>query len=292
MLELMAPAKLNLTLEILARGENGFHEIRSVAQTINLYDTIRFCLGESIDFSCSDADWVASESLIARTVNLLREAVGCSRGVLIEVEKRIPLLSGLSGDSSDAAATLCGLNRLWELGLSREELLGLAARLGSDVTFFLYGGTALLEGRGEAVTSLPPFPHNWVVLVLPPVPRMPGKTARLYSGIRAGHYSDGSITDRLVACLNHGGEKPSAFLFNVFDEVAPGSFPGLESYRQQFLEAGAPEVHLAGSGPVLFSLVGDRTVAEAICRRLSRLGLRHYLTDTTAVSGVTRTECL
>ncbi|MDD4984444.1 MAG: 4-(cytidine 5'-diphospho)-2-C-methyl-D-erythritol kinase [Dehalococcoidales bacterium] len=285
MLELMAPAKLNLTLEVLARGENGFHEIRSVAQTISLCDTIRFRPGESIEFSCSDADWVASESLIARAINLLREAVvGCSRGVLIEVEKRIPLLSGLSGDSSDAAATLCGLNRLWELGLSQETLLGLAARLGSDVTFFLYGGTALLEGRGEAVTSLPPFPHNWVVLVLPPVPRMPGKTARLYSGIRAGHYSDGSITDRLVAWLNRGGGMTSPFLFNVFDEVAPDSFPGLESYRQRFLEAGAPEVHLAGSGPVLFSLVRDRAGAEAICQHLNRLGLKHYLTDTIPAS--------
>ncbi len=292
MLELMAPAKLNLTLEILARGENGFHEIRSVAQTINLCDTIRFRLGESVEFSCSDADWVASESLVSRTVNLLREAVGCSRGVLIEVEKRIPLLSGLSGDSSDAAAALRGLNRLWELGLSQEELLGLAARLGSDVTFFLYGGTALLEGRGEAVTSLPPFPHNWVVLVLPPVPRMPGKTARLYSGIRESHYSDGSITDRLVACLNQGGGIPSSLLFNVFDEVAPGSFPGLESYRQQFLEAGAPEVHLAGSGPVLFSLVRDRVGAEEICQHLSELGLKHYLTDTMVAFEGTGTELL
>jgi len=282
MIEVLAPAKLNLTLEVLARRVNGFHEIRSVAQTINLCDTLRFRLSDSTRFSCADIDWSAAESLIARTVNLLREAVGCSKGALIEVDKRIPLLSGLSGDSSDAAATLCGLNRLWGLGLSQEELLGLAARLGSDVTFFLYGGTALLEGRGEAVTSLPPFPHTWVVLVLPPVPRMPGKTARLYGGIRASHYSDGSVTDRLVACLTKGGEAAPSFLFNVFDEVAPGSFSDLELCWQQFLEAGAREVHLAGSGPVLFSLVRDRARAEEICHRLSKLGLKPYLTDTLA----------
>jgi len=282
MLEVLAPAKLNLTLEILAKRENGFHEIRSVAQTINLCDTLRFRLSDSTRFSCADADWSAAESLITRTVNLLREAVGCSKGALIEVDKHIPLLSGLSGDSSDAAATLCGLNRLWGLGLSQEDLLGLAARLGSDVAFFLYGGTALLEGRGEAVTPLPPFPHTWVVLVLPPVPRMPGKTARLYSGIRASHYSDGSITDRLVACLTKNDEVAPSFLFNVFDEVAPGSFSDLELCWQQFLGAGAREVHLAGSGPVLFSLVRDRTRAEEICHRLSKLGLKPYLTDTMA----------
>jgi len=285
MLEVMAPAKLNLTLEVLAKRENGFHEIRSVAQTINLCDTLRFRLSDSTRFSCADTDWSATESLIAKAVSLLREAAGCSKGALIEVDKRIPLLSGLSGDSSDAAATLCGLNRLWGLGLSQEELLGLAARLGSDVAFFLHGGTALLEGRGEAVTSLPPFPHTWVVLVLPPVSRMPGKTARLYSSIRARHYSDGSATDRLVACLTKGGEAGPPFLFNVFEEVAPGGFSDLELYWQQFLGAGAREVHLAGSGPALFSLVRDRARAEEICHRLSKLGLKSYLTDTLADSG-------
>jgi len=285
MLEVLAPAKLNLTLEVIARREDGFHEIRSVAQTINLYDTLRFRLSDSTRFSCADTDWSAAESLIAKAVALLREAAACSKGVLIEIDKCIPLLSGLSGDSSDAAATLCGLNRLWGLGLSHDDLLGLAARLGSDVAFFLYGGTALLEGRGEAVTPLPPFPHTWVVLVLPPVSRMLGKTARLYGGIRVSHYSDGSITDRLVACLTKGGEAVPSFLFNVFEEVAPGIFSDLELCWQQFLGAGAREVHLAGSGPVLFSLVRDRILAEEICHRLSKLGLKPYLTDTLADSG-------
>jgi len=270
MLEVMAPAKLNLTLEVLAKRENGFHEIRSVAQTINLCDTLRFRLSDSTRVSCADTDWSAAESLIAKAVSLLREAAGCSKGVLIEVDKRIPLLSGLSGDSSDAAATLCGLNRLWGLGLSQGELLGLAARLGSDVAFFLHGGTALLEGRGEAVTSLPPFPHTWVVLVLPPVSRMPG----------------------LVACLTKGGEAGPPFLFNVFEEVAPGGFSDLELYWQQFLGAGAREIHLAGSGPALFSLVRDRARAKEICHRLSKLGLKPYLTDTLADSGNIRIKRL
>ena len=285
MLEVLAPAKLNLTLEVLAKREDGFHEIRSVVQTINLCDTLRFRLSDSTRFSCADTGWSATESLIAKAVALLREAVGCSKGVLIEVDKRIPLLSGLSGDSSDAAATLYGLNRLWRLGLSQEDLLGLAARLGSDVAFFLYGGTALLEGRGEAVTPLPPFPYTWVVLVLPSVSRMPGKTARLYSGIKVSHYSDGSITDRLVDYLTEGGELGLSFLFNVFEEVAPGIFSDLELCWQQFLGAGAREVHLAGSGPVLFSLVRDRARAEEIYHRLNKLGLKPYLTDTLAGSG-------
>jgi len=198
------------------------------------------------------------------------------------VDKRIPLVSGLSGDSSDAAATLCGLNRLWGLGLSPKELRGLAAQLGSDVPFFLYGGTALLEGRGEIVTPLPPSLHMWVVLMLPPVPRVPGKTARLYAGIRSNHYTEGQITDRLVTQLTGGGDVAPLNLFNVFDAVAFNSFTGLEVYWQQFLEAGALEVHLAGSGPALFTLTPDKAQAEKIYRHLQEQGLESYLVETLA----------
>ncbi len=145
---LQAPAKLNLTLEVLAKRRDGFHEIRSVIQTINLCDSLRFQLSQNIEFNSDQSDWVSEESLVSKAASLLQEVTGCGKGATIEVSKRIPLLSGLGGDSSDAAATLCGLNKLWGLGLSQDKLLELATRLGSDVAFFLYGGTALVEGRG------------------------------------------------------------------------------------------------------------------------------------------------
>ena len=305
MLTVLAPAKLNLTLEVLAKRPDGFHEIRSVIQAINLCDSLGFRLSQSIEFHCADPNWVPAESLVAKAANLLQKTTGCSKGVTIEVNKRIPLVSGLSGDSSDAAATLRGLNKLWGLGLSLPELLELAAQLGSDVAFFLYGGTALVKGRGEMVTPLPLLSHMWVVLMLPPVPRMRGKTGQLYASLKPSHYTRGEITDRLVALLTGRslkgrspfktntspsplkergieGERLVSNLFNVLDDVALDNFTGLGEYREQFLKAGAQEVHLAGSGPTLFTLVKDKVQAEKIYDNLQKQGLESYLTDTLA----------
>ncbi len=282
MLTILAPAKLNLTLEVLAERSKGFHEIRSVIQTINLCDCLRFQLSQSITIKCAEPAWLPEKSLVSKAARLLQEVTKCPEGATIEVNKRIPLLSGLGGDSSDAAAILSGLNKLWGLRLSLPELLELASPLGSDVSFFLYGGTALVKGRGEVVTPLPPWPHMWVVLVMPPVPRRQGKTGRLYASLKAEHYTDGQITDRLVALLTERAEVAPSMLFNVFDSIAAESFSGLGVYWEQFLKAGAREVHLAGSGPSLFTLVKDKAQAEKIYKNLQQQGLESYLLETLA----------
>ena len=280
MLTIQAPAKLNLTLEVLAKRPDGFHEIRSVVQTIDLCDTLHFYLNQNVEFRCDEPDWVAQQSLALKAISLLRETTKCSKGVAIEINKRIPLVSGLGGDSSDAAAILRGLNKLWDLGLSPQKLLELAAKLGSDVAFFLYGGTALLKGRGEMVTPLPPLPHVWAVLVVPSVPRQSDKTGQLYASLESSHYTGGEITDRLMARLAEVREVTPSDLFNVFESVAVDSFPGLREYWEQFLEAGSREVHLAGSGPTLFTLLKDKMPAEKIYRRLQQVGLESYLAET------------
>ncbi len=288
MLTVLAPAKINLTLEVLAKRPDGFHEIRSVIQALNLCDSLNLQLSENIGLKSSVPDWVPGESLVSKAVGLLQEATGCRRGVTIEVRNRIPLVSGLGGDSSDAAAVLRGLNKLWGLGLSLEELLRLAGQLGSDVAFFLYGGTALAEGRGERVTPLPPLPPMWVVVMMPLVPKLQRKTERLYASVKVSQYTEGQITDRLVALLTGRslkergieGERLISNVFNVFDSVAGESFPGLEGYWQQFLKAGVEEVHLAGSGPALFTLVKDKAQAEKIYGNLQKEGLESYLTET------------
>ena len=279
MLTVLAPAKINLTLEVLGKRPDGFHEIRSVIQTIDLCDSLRLRLSRKLQFSSDNPDLIVEESLVSRATALLQQASRCFKGATIEISKRIPLVSGLGGDSSAAAATLRGLNRLWQLGLSPAELLELAPRLGSDVAFFLYGGTALVEGRGERVTPLPPLPHRWLVLLVPPLPRMPEKTRQLYASLKPEHYTKGQFTDRVVAGLTGGGEVTSSMLFNVFEEVAHDSFPGLGEYREQFLKAGATDVHLAGSGPALFTLVKDEAQAEGIYDNLQKQGVECYLTD-------------
>ena len=280
MLTILAPAKLNLTLEVLGEYQDDFHEIRSVIQTINLCDSLHFQLGQDMEFKSDMPDWIPMESLVSKTAALIRKTTGCTRGATIKVNKRIPWLSGLGGDSSDAAAVLRGLNKLWGLDLSLKELLELAAQLSSDACFFFYGGTALAEGRGEIVTSLPSLPHMWVVLMMPPVPRRPGKTKQLYASLQASHHTGGQITDELVTLLTRGGEVTSSSLFNVFDKVALDNFAGLGEYKEQFLKVGAQEVHLAGSGPALFTLVRDKNQAEKIYENLQKQGLTSYLSDT------------
>jgi len=280
MLTVQAPAKLNLTLEVLARRPDGYHEIRSVIQTINLCDSLRFQLSQKVAFKSNMPDWTPEKSLISKTVSLLRETTGYTEGASIEVTKRIPLLSGLGGDSSDAAATLRGLNKLWGLGLPAGKLLNLAAQLGSDVAFFLYGGTALVEGRGEVVTPLPLLPHWWVVLVVPDVPRLPGKTKQLYNSLKASHYTNGQITDRLTAALREGREFTPSILFNTFENVAFIRFSRLEVHQKHILKMGADNIHLAGSGPTLFTLLKDRAQAEDLYTRCRQQGMETYLAET------------
>jgi 4-diphosphocytidyl-2-C-methyl-D-erythritol kinase len=280
MLTVLAPAKINLTLEVLGRRPDGFHEIRSVLQAVNLCDSLHFQTNKDTTFKCDMPGWSAKESLVAPAVSLLQKATECSRGATIKVEKRIPLMSGLGGDSSDAAAVLRGLNELWGLGLPRERLLNLAAQLGSDVAFFLYGDTALAEGRGEIVTPLPPLPNMWVVLVVPNVTRLPGKTKKLYSSLTKDHYTDRQITEKLVKALKSGGELEPSMLFNTFENVAFEHFSGLSVYKEHIIKLGAPHVHLAGSGPTLFTMLKDKAQAEDLYTRCKQQGMEAYMIET------------
>jgi 4-diphosphocytidyl-2-C-methyl-D-erythritol kinase len=280
MADIKALAKINLTLEVLGERPDGFHEVRSVIQTIDLYDSLRFRSNRKLRFSCDNPDFIMEESLVSRAAAMLQEAGGFSGGATIDIKKRIPLVAGLGGDSSDAAAVLSGLNKLWKLHLSPFELLELASKLGSDVPFFIYGGTVLVEGRGEKLKALPPLPRRWVVLLVPPFSRMPEKTGKLYASLKSSHYTDGQITEKLVKALHdRRGFKPS-LLFNTFENTAFELFPKLKLYRDHFIKLGAYNVHLAGSGPALFAMLDDQFQAENLYARCEQQGLDCYLAET------------
>ncbi len=280
MVTVTAPAKINLTLEVLGSRPDGFHEIRSVLQAIDLCDHLHLEVGSDINFRCDMPDWSAEKSLASKAVGLLQEATGYKKGATVEVTKKIPLMSGLGGDSSDAAAVLRGLNELWELGLSQERLLDMATQLGSDVAFFLCGGTVLAEGRGEVIITLPPLSRMWVVLMVPDVAIEGGKTARMYAGLKGSHYTDGEITESLVKVLKMGRELQSYMLFNTFENIALDSFIGLKVYKEHFVKLGAPHVHLAGSGPTLFSMFNNEVEAEDLYTRCKDQGMRAYVVRT------------
>jgi 4-diphosphocytidyl-2-C-methyl-D-erythritol kinase len=280
MLTLKAPAKLNLTLEVLGKRPDTYHEVRSVLQAIGLCDTLDFSSGRDVSFRCDLPGWSEKASLVARAAGLLREVSGYEKGARINIKKAIPLMSGLAGDSSDAAAVLRGLKELWGLHLLPEKLSGMAARLGSDVPFFLRGGTALAAGRGEVISPLPSLHGIWVVLVAPDIPVVPGKTARLYSTLKKSHYTDGSITGKLVETLHKGGKFHPDMLFNTFENVAFDLFPGLSVYKEHLIKLGAPHVHLAGSGPALFTVFDSKNEAEDLYRRCTGQRMKVFLANT------------
>jgi len=277
MFKLVAPAKINLVLEVLGKRPDGYHDIKSIVQTIDLTDELEFNLAENLEITANLAGWEGSKSLISKAALLLRERCGCKEGAKVCVIKRIPMMSGLGGDSSNGAVALKGFNRLWDLGLSEPDLMEMGAALGSDVPFFFCGGTALIEGRGELVTPLRALPSCWVVLLLPPVQAESGKTARLYGALKKSDFSDGGKTEKFVHALIEGWEIPPSLLRNAFERSAAELWPEIEEYRWRFLEAGAYRVRLSGAGPALFSLHRDRQEAERIYDNLKKGNLECYL---------------
>lgn len=281
---LSARAKINLTLEIRGRRDDGYHEISSVMQSIDLVDRISLEPAKDLSLICDDETVVNGEMTmipLRKAAELLRERSGYPDGAEIRMlAAGIPRAAGLGSSSAGPGVVMKGLNEMWSLGLSPDDLTSLAAELGSDMPFFIRGGTALVEGRGERVTPLPSPPESWLVLLVPPFGPLPDKTSRMYAMIRPEAYTDGTMTRRLVASLRESGPLHPEFLYNTFEGVAFDFFSQLGQVRDVFLEAGAARVSLAGAGPALFCLVADRQSGEDICKRMTRLGMGTLLVRT------------
>jgi 4-diphosphocytidyl-2-C-methyl-D-erythritol kinase len=275
-----AYAKVNWVLEVLQRRTDGYHEVRTVLQTIDLCDTLEvqpaadLCLeghGEGLP--------PAEENLVMKAAHLLRERADGLPGAKMRLSKAVPVAAGLGGGSSSAAAALRGLNQLWGLDLPRQALEQIAARLGSDVPFFVHGGAALAEGRGERITPLPDALATVLVIALPPL-TLADKTRRMYSLLTAADHTDGSAAQRLADAVREGKPVADEQLFNVFDGPALRTFPELERLRAALLAAGARSVHLAGSGPALFALAEDAAQRERLAGAAAEAGARAFVATT------------
>jgi 4-diphosphocytidyl-2-C-methyl-D-erythritol kinase len=274
---LNAYAKINLTLEVLGRRDDGYHQVATIMQTIDLCDTLTLEAADEISLECDRLELQSPDNLALRAANLLQERAGRANGVIVSLRKGIPVSAGLGGGSSDAAATLLGLNRLWGLGITLDEMAPIAAELGSDVPFFLHGGTAMALGRGERVRPMPPADLGWLVLLMPPV-HVPEKTSTVYGLLSEASYTQGLLTRKLEARIRGGGDVPPQFLFNAFDDVAPQAFPGLDRYWRALHDLGAREIHVAGTGPALFAPVSRKELGTAIQLMLERRhGWESYL---------------
>jgi 4-diphosphocytidyl-2-C-methyl-D-erythritol kinase len=281
-----AYAKINLTLDVLGRRSDGYHELASVMQTVALADTLAFRSLEDgrTEFFCDVPALNMPENLVYRAVREMRAATGCQRGVQIELRKQTPAQGGLGGGSSDAASVLLALNRLWNLKLEGDRLIELAARLGSDVPFFVLGGTVLVEGRGERVTALPDLPGMWVLLLKPEVTV---STPAAFRALTPADYTDGQATSRLVAAICEPGMPSLDGLVNALEKRVCENYPQVAECRTALKAAGARYVRMSGSGPTLFALFSTLEEASPVYQTLLQQGRQVWLART-----VSRAEAL
>jgi 4-diphosphocytidyl-2-C-methyl-D-erythritol kinase len=263
----LAPAKLNLSLEVLGRRPDGYHELATVFQTVGLYDELTFEPADELTLEVDDPTLATEQNLVVRAARRLQEAAGRQLGARIRLVKRIPTAGGLGGGSADAAAALRGLRRLWQLDLDDARLAAIAATLGADVPFLLRGGTALARGIGEQIDPLPALRGWWAVLYAPAY-HIADKTVRAYKALRPSDFGDGTATSALAAALRAGNVPDFSSAPNAFERAADELFPGLAEHRARLHAAGAPWERLSGAGPTLFTLLPDRASAEAIAAEL------------------------
>jgi len=267
-LELSAAAKVNLALEILSRRPDGYHEIVTVLQTVDLSDRLVLEEADHLEVGTSAPGVPTDERNLAyRAAAALREAAKLSRGVRITLDKRIPVAAGLGGGSTDAAAVLTGLNRLWGLRWPAAELEKLAAGLGMDVPFFLRGGAALATGRGE---RLDPLGGAALPLVLVN-PRFPLSTAEMYARVTPAMYSDGDRARRMAGALD--SRRPgrvAGSLYNGLEPAARAAHPQIGQMQAALVAAGALGAAMSGSGPTVFGVARSFEQARQIRARVAR----------------------
>ncbi|MDY4475659.1 4-(cytidine 5'-diphospho)-2-C-methyl-D-erythritol kinase [Mitsuokella sp.] len=264
MITVNGEAKINLTLDILGKRPDGYHEVSMVMQSVSLHDTLQLeRIPEGIELSI-DVPWLeADETNLAYRAAAKILAYGrVSGGVRIQLQKRIPMAAGLAGGSADAAAVLRGVNELYGLNLSLDELCSLAAQLGSDIPFCLCGGTMLATGRGEVLKRLPPVPAFWVVLAKPPISVSTAWAYQHYDAEGAERHPDNEAMCRAIAAGSR--EELAPLLCNVLESVTIKQYPVIAVYKEKMLQQGAMVSMMSGSGPTVFGLLGTRAAAERL----------------------------
>ena len=273
-------AKINLTLDVLGKRPDGYHELATVMQTVDLYDTLCFVATDEdqVSISCNQPELCNDENLVVRAAQAIRKRLGLTQGVLIELHKRIPVAAGLGGGSGNAATVLQALQQWWQLPLDAQELWSMAAELGSDVPFFLKGGLALCEGRGEKITPLElhwPLDMRWLLLIKPAIAV---STATVFRNLTANDYSTGAESKAVQAALQSKERLRPTDFHNSLERGVVEQYSEVAQARKAVLDAGAEYVHLSGSGPTLFTTFSTLAAATQVQQRLQAQGYEVYLT--------------
>lgn len=272
-----AYAKLNLTLSILERREDGCHDLHSVMQTVSLCDVIRLQKDPEILVACDSSEIDPSDNIAFRAANAFFKHTGIQGGVAIEIDKCIPVAAGLGGGSADAAAVLCGLNDLYNAGLDYQKLRELAADIGADVPFCIEGGLALCEGKGEQVTQLDALPVTAVVIARTGQKPSTGGMYQKLDELRAQNGNTPAADTRILSAdtVWEVAEALSNDFLPLWEET-----PSTEN-MQLMREYGAIGVNLTGSGPSVYGLFEDWQAAQDCVDALERMGRDAWLCSTT-----------
>jgi len=257
-----AHAKINLGLDVTGRRPNGYHEVRMIMQSIDLHDELIIEEGgeAGICISTNDAELPVNEdNLIYKAVKLLSDEFGIREAVNIKLCKNIPVAAGLAGGSTDAAATLIGLNRLWNLNLSDEDLMKRAVKIGADVPYCIMGGTVIAEGIGEVLTPISNCPDFTLLIAKPPVSV---STKHVYQSLNLDQVIHPDIDVIIKAIETNNIQLLADNLGNVLESVTIKEVPVIEEIKQMMLDGGAVGSLMSGSGPTVFGIFDDDVKAE------------------------------
>lgn len=287
-----ARAKINLGLDVCRRLENGYHEVKMVMQTIDLYDELILkkrqdsdiiLLIDSMAGAATDNLGKLEDNLIYKAARLMKEHYHIAQGVEVSLKKNIPVAAGMAGGSTDAAAVMLAMNEMFALGRSREELMGLALPLGADIPFCIMGGTALAEGIGEKLTRLPQPPHAEIVVVKPPIMV---STAKVYQSLDFNKMDKHPDIDGMVKALEDSDLRGiTQRMENVMETVTEVEFPIITDIKKMLTGNGALNAMMSGSGPSIFGVFQDAgtavTAAEYVRRTLEQKGVQAQIHVTT-----------
>ena len=283
-ISLKAPAKVNLFLEILGKRDDGYHEIETIMQEIDLADSLQFEeTQEGVTLECNDKNIPANQdNLVCKAANLILEECGIRKGVIINLEKNIPVGAGLGGGSSDAATTLKALNSLWKVGLNNEELMGFAAKLGSDIPFFINGKTALCRGRGELITPVEVRNRMDYIILFP---RVHISTETIYKNLKIDLTKKRKDVSFFLDALKYSEVASiSKLLFNRLEEIIFATYPDLLQVKSTLESFDFCGLSISGSGSAFFGLCNDRHQAEVIKSKIELSGMGNVFVATNVIT--------
>lgn len=273
-ISLKALAKVNLGLDVVRRREDGYHEVKMIMQTIHLYDRldIRKMKEPGIQIQSNLSFLPVNENnLIYKAGKLLMDEFGITEGVSVKLDKRIPVAAGMAGGSTDAAAMLWGMNRLFSLNLSLEELMKRGVTIGADVPYCLMRGTALAEGIGEKLSPLPPMMK---VPILIAKPQISVSTKFVYSNLKLDKDTVHPDIDQCIEDIRRGSlTNLCAHMGNVLESVTIPAYPVIREIKEHMMENGAVGAMMSGSGPTVFGLFSDEKTAKKAYYTMRKSGL-------------------